>query len=310
MKKVSIIGGGNVGATAAFIAAEKELADIVLVDVVEGLPQGKSLDMNETGPISRSDTRLTGANDYAAIKGSEIVIITAGLARKPGMSREDLQKKNAEIIKSVTENVAKYAPDSFIIMVTNPIDVMTYCAMKISGFPKNRVVGQAGILDTARFRFFIAEKLNVSIEDISAMVLGGHGDSMVPLPRYTGISGIPLSEFMDKETIDKLIQRTRKGGGEIVGLLKTGSAYYAPAAATIEMAEAILKDKKRLLPCSAYLSGQYGINDICIGVPVILGANGVEKIIELKLEDDELKALQNSAAIYRKQIDILEESGF
>lgn len=306
MEKISIIGGGNVGATAAFIAAEKELADIVLVDVVEGLPQGKSLDMNETGPISRSDTRLTGANDYAAIKGSEIVIITAGLARKPGMSREDLQKKNAQIIKSVTENVAKHAPESIIIMVTNPIDVMTYYAMKISGFPKNKIVGQAGILDTARFRFFIAEKLNVSIEDISTVVLGGHGDSMVPLPRYTCISGIPLSEFMDKETIDKLIQRTRKGGGEIVGLLKTGSAYYAPAAASIEMAEAILKDKKRVLPCSAYLSGQYGINDIYIGVPVILGANGVEKIIELKLDDDELKALQNSAAIYRKQIDILE----
>ena len=310
MKKISIIGGGNVGATAAFIAAEKELADIVLVDVVEGMPQGKSLDMNETGPISRSDTRLTGSNDYAAIKGSDIVIITAGLARKPGMSREDLQKKNAEIIKSVTENVAKHAPDSIIIMVTNPIDVMTYWAMKISGFPKNRIIGQAGILDTARFRFFIAEKLNVSIEDISAMVLGGHGDSMVPLPRYTCVSGVPLSEFMDKETIDKLIQRTRKGGGEIVALLKTGSAYYAPAAATIEMAEAILKDKKRVLPCSAYLSGQYGINDIYIGVPVILGAKGVEKIVELKLDDDELKALQNSAAIYRKQIDILEASGF
>lgn len=310
MKKISIIGGGNVGATAAFIAAEKELADIVLVDVVEGMPQGKSLDMNETGPISRSDTRLIGSNDYATIEGSEIVIITAGLARKPGMSREDLQKKNAEIIKSVTENVAKHAPESIIIMVTNPIDVMTYYAMKISGFPKNRIVGQAGILDTARFRFFIAEKLNVSIEDISTMVLGGHGDSMVPLPRYTCISGIPLSEFMDKETIDKLIQRTRKGGGEIVGLLKTGSAYYAPAAATIEMAKAILKDKKRVLPCSAYLSGQYGINDIYIGVPVILGANGVEKIIELKLDDDELKALQNSAAIYRKQIDILEVSEF
>ena len=226
------------------------------------------------------------------------------------MSREDLQKKNAQIIKSVTENVAKHAPKSIIIMVTNPIDVMTYYAMKISGFPKNRIIGQAGILDTARFRFFIAEKLNVSIEDISTMVLGGHGDSMVPLPRYTGISGIPLSEFMDKETIDNLIQRTRKGGGEIVGLLKTGSAYYAPAAATIEMAEAILKDKKRVLPCSAYLSGQYGINDIYIGVPVILGADGVEKIIELRLDDDELKALQNSAAIYRKQIDILEASEF
>jgi malate dehydrogenase len=272
------------------------------------MPQGKSLDMNETGPISRSDTKLIGSNDYDAIEGSEIVIITAGLARKPGMSREDLQKKNAEIIKSVTENVAKHAPESIIIMVTNPIDVMTYYAMKISGFPKNRIIGQAGILDTARFRFFIAEKLNVSIEDISTVVLGGHGDSMVPLPRYTCISGIPLSEFMDKETIDKLIQRTRKGGGEIVGLLKTGSAYYAPAAASIEMAEAILKDKKRVLPCSAYLSGQYGINDIYIGVPVILGADGVEKIIELKLDDDELKALQNSAAIYRKQIDILEST--
>ena len=303
--KISVIGAGNVGATAAFIAAEKELADIVLVDVVEGMPQGKSLDMNEAGPISHSDVKLIGSNDYADIKDSDIVIITAGLARKPGMSREDLQKKNAEIIKGITENVAKHAPESIIIMVTNPIDVMTYYAMKISGFPAKRVVGQAGILDTARFRFFISEKLNISIKDISAMVLGGHGDSMVPLPRYTTISGIPISKFMDKETIDNLIDRTRKGGEEIVGLLKTGSAYYAPAAASVEMAEAILKDKKRLLPCSAYLTGQYGIDDIYIGVPVILGAGGVEKIIELKLSDDEIKALQNSASIYRNQIDML-----
>lgn len=303
--KISIIGGGNVGATAAFIAAEKELADIVLVDVVEDMPQGKTLDMNETGPISRSDSLLVGSNDYLSIEGSEVVIITAGLARKPGMSREDLQKKNAEIIKSVTENVVKYAPESIIIMVTNPIDVMTYHAMKISGFEKNRVVGQAGILDTARFRFFIAEKLNVSVEDISAMVLGGHGDSMVPLPRYTTISGIPIKEFLDQETINGLIQRTRGGGGEIVGLLKTGSAYYAPAHAAIQMAESILKDKKRLLPCSAYLEGQYGIDDIYIGAPVILGENGVEKIIELKLTDEELESLKNSADIYRKQIEML-----
>lgn len=283
------------------------MADIVLIDVVEGMPQGKSLDMNESGPISLSSSRLTGSNDYAAIADSQIVIITAGLARKPGMSREDLQKKNAQIIKSVVENVTKHAPNAFIIMVTNPIDVMTYYAMEISGFPKNRVLGQAGILDTARFRFFIAEKLNVSVKDISAMVLGGHGDSMVPLPRYTSISGIPLSEFIDDQTIDNLIQRTRKGGGEIVGLLKTGSAYYAPAAASVEMAEAILKDTKRLLPCSAYLSGQYGINDIYIGVPVILGADGVEKIIELDLDESETKALQNSADIYKKQISLLKD---
>lgn len=305
MKKISVIGGGNVGATAAFIAAQKELGDIVLVDVVDGMPQGKSLDMNETGPISRSDSRLTGTSDYSLISGSDVVIITAGLARKPGMSREDLQKKNADIIKEVTENIAKFAPDSIIIMVTNPIDVMTYHAMKISGFDKCRVVGQAGILDTARFRFFIAEKLGISVEDISAMVLGGHGDSMVPLPRYTSITGIPLSEFCDQQTIDAMIERTRKGGGEIVGLLKTGSAYYAPAAASVEMAESIMKDKKRLLPCSAYLSGQYGIDDIYIGVPVILGAGGVEKIIELKLEDNELEALQKSASIYKQQIEIL-----
>ncbi len=303
--KISIIGAGNVGSTAAFIAAEKELADIVLVDVVNGMPQGKSLDINETCPILHSSTKLTGSNDYANIKDSDIVIITAGLARKPGMSREDLQKKNAEIIKEVTENIAKYAPESVIIMVTNPIDVMTYYAKKISGFPAKKVVGQAGILDTARFRFFISEKLNISVKDISAMVLGGHGDSMVPLPRYTTINGIPLSEFLDKETIAHLIDRTRKGGGEIVGLLKTGSAYYAPAASSIEMAEAILKDKKRLLPCSAYLTGQYGIDDIYIGVPVILGTGGVEKIIELKLTDNEIKALQNSASIYRDQIALL-----
>lgn len=303
--QISIIGAGNVGATAAHIAAEKELGNIVLVDIIDGIPQGKALDINEMTPIMRSDIKITGTNDYSAIKDSDVVIVTAGVARKPGMSREDLQKINAEIIKSVSENISHHTPESFIIMISNPIDVMTYHAMKTTGFPANRVIGQAGILDTARFKFFIAEKLNVSVEDISAMVMGGHGDTMVPLPRYTTINGIPLSEFTDKNTIDKLLERTRKGGGEIVGLLKTGSAYYAPAAAAVQMAEAIIKDKKRLLPCSAYLSGQYGIEDIYIGVPVILGAGGVEKIIELKLDESELKLLQDSAAIYRNQIDLL-----
>ena len=305
MKKISIIGAGSVGATAAFIIANKELSDVVMVDIVPDMPQGKGLDMAEASPVQRYDSQITGTNDYADITDSDIVIVTSGLPRKPGMSREDLLHKNAEIVGSVTEQIVKYAPNSIIILVTNPLDIMTYHAWKVSGFPTNRVVGQAGILDSARFRYFIAEALGVSIEDISAMVLGGHGDTMVPLSRYTTVAGIPITELMSEEAISQLAERTRNGGGEIVNLLKTGSAFYAPGAAVAQMAEAIIKDKKRILPCSAYLTGQYGINDVYIGVPVKLGANGVEEIIELRLTDSELEALQKSANIYREGISSL-----
>lgn len=302
MKKVSVIGAGNVGATTAHLIAQKELADVVLVDIIEGVPQGKALDMTEAAPIDRFDAKIIGTNDYAGINGSDIVVVTAGLPRKPGMDRLDLLHKNANIIEDVSTNIAKYAPDAVVIMVTNPVDVMTYHAWKVTGFPKNRVIGQAGVLDSARFAAFIAMELDVSVEDISAMVLGGHGDEMVPLPRFTTVSGIPITELLPAETIDRLIQRTRKGGSEIVGLLKTGSAFYAPATAVTRMVEAILKDKKRILPCSAHLKGEYGIEDIYIGVPVKLGADGIEKIIELKLTQSELTALQDSARVYKKGI--------
>lgn len=305
VQKISVIGAGNVGATTALMAAQKELGHIVLLDIVEDMPQGKGLDMCEATPIEASDARITGTNSYSDLKDSAIVVVTAGLARKPGMSREDLQKANAEIVGGIIQQVKEQAPDAIIVMVSNPIDVMTYHAWKISGFPQERVVGQAGILDSARFRFFIAAHLGVSVEDVHAMVLGGHGDSMVPLVRYTTVSGIPISELIEKEDIDNMVKRTRGGGGEIVALLKTGSAYYAPAAATVEMVESIVKDKKRLLPCSAYLTGQYGIKDIFIGVPVILGSSGVERIIELDLESEELQQLQNSSSIYKQQIEML-----
>jgi len=305
MKKISIIGAGSVGSTAAFIIANRELSDVVMVDIIPDMPQGKGLDMAEASPVQGYDSKITGTNDYADIADSDIVIVTSGLPRKPGMSREDLLQKNAEIVGNVTEQIVKYAPNAIIILVTNPLDIMTYHAWKVSGFPTNRVMGQAGILDSARFRYFISEALNVSIEDISAMVLGGHGDTMVPLPRYTTVAGIPITELMSEETISQLIERTRNGGGEIVNLLKTGSAFYAPGAAVAQMAEAIIKDKKRILPCSAYLTGQYDINDIYIGTPVKLGANGVEEIIELRLTDSELAALQKSANIYREGISSL-----
>ena len=305
MKKISIIGAGSVGSTAAFIIANKELSDVVMVDIIPDMPQGKGLDMAEASPVQRYDSKITGTNDYVDIADSDIVIVTSGLPRKPGMSREDLLQKNAEIVGNVTEQIVKYAPNAIIILVTNPLDIMTYHAWKVSGFSTNRVMGQAGILDSARFRYFISEALNVSIEDISAMVLGGHGDTMVPLPRYTTVAGIPITELMSEETISQLIERTRNGGGEIVNLLKTGSAFYAPGAAVAQMAEAIIKDKKRILPCSAYLTGQYDINDIYIGTPVKLGANGVEEIIELRLTDSELAALQKSANIYREGISSL-----
>ncbi|MBI1783599.1 malate dehydrogenase [Candidatus Sumerlaeota bacterium] len=300
--KITIVGAGNVGATAAHWAAAKELGDIVLVDVVEGIPQGKGLDLFEASPVEGFDSRIIGSNGYEATAGSDIVVITAGLARKPGMTRDDLLNKNTEIVKGVTENVAKHSPNAILVIVSNPLDVMTYVALKVSKFPKNRVVGMAGILDTARYRSFLAEALNVSVEDIQALVLGGHGDSMVPLVSYTTVSGIPITDLLPKDQLDKIVQRTRDGGIEIVNYLKTGSAFYAPSASAVQMVEAILKDKKRILPCCVWLEGEYGISQCMVGVPVILGGAGVEKIIEVKLTDAERTALQTSANQVKEQI--------
>ena len=297
-----MVGAGNVGATAAQWIAAKEMADVVLVDVVEGIPQGKSLDLCETTPILGRDVRIVGANDYEETQDSDVVIVTAGLPRKPGMSREDLLAKNAEIVAEVVERAAPRSPDSVLIVVSNPLDLMAYVALKKSGFPSERVIGMAGILDTARYRAFIAMELGVSVEDVSALVLGGHGDSMVPLPRHTSVGGIPLSQWMNAETIERIVQRTRDGGIEIVNHLKTGSAYYAPSAAAAQMAEAILKDKKRVLPCSAYLTGQYGLEDVFVGVPVILGAGGVERVVEVDLNDEEREALHASARAVRENM--------
>jgi len=299
-KKITIVGAGNVGATAAHWAAEKELGDIVLVDIVEGMPQGKALDLMETRPVEGFDTNLSGANSYEETKDSDVVILTAGLPRKPGMSRDDLLDKNAKIVASATKEIAKYSPNCFIIVVSNPLDTMCYVAKQVSGFPKNRVMGMAGILDTARFRAFVAMELDVSVEDTQAFVLGGHGDSMVPLPRYTTVAGIPITKLMPQEAIDRIVQRTRKAGGEIVALLKTGSAYYSPSAAAVQMAEAILKDKKRILPCAAYLEGEYGISGVYVGVPIKLGGGGVEQIIEVELTEEESAALKKSAEAVRE----------
>ncbi|MGQ9508358.1 MAG: malate dehydrogenase [Thermodesulfobacteriota bacterium] len=301
-KKISIIGAGFVGATAAHWAAEKELGDIVLVDIIEGLPQGKALDLYEASPIEGFDTNVIGTNGYEETKDSDVVIITSGVPRKPGMSREDLLEINKKIVESVVSEVVSKSPQAILIMVTNPLDTMTYLAYKRSGFPRERVMGMAGVLDTARFRAFIAMELGVSVEDVQALLLGGHGDEMVPLPRYTTISGIPLSQLLSKEKIDQLVDRTRKGGGEIVNLLKTGSAFYAPSAGVIQMAEAILKDKKRILPCCVYLNGEYGLQDICFGVPVKLGARGVESIIEIELTEEERLLMTKSAESVRKSI--------
>jgi malate dehydrogenase len=296
MKKISVIGAGNVGATTALKIVEKQLAkEVILFDIVEGLPQGKALDIRQSNPVEHNDTRITGTNDYSDTKNSEIVVITAGLPRKPGMSRDDLLAANAEIVKSVTRNVVEYSPQSILIVVSNPLDVMCYAALKVSGFDRHRVVGMAGVLDSSRFRLFIAEELNLAVSDIDAMVLGGHGDTMVPLIRYTTISGIPVTEFMPKEIIDKLVERTKNGGIEIVNLLKTDSAYYAPASSTVEMVDAIVKNRNKVLPCSVYLRGEYGLNDVFCGVPVKLGQGGIENIIELKLLPEELAALKRSA---------------
>jgi len=304
-KKVTVIGAGHVGATAAQRLAEKELCDVVMIDIIEGVPQGKALDLAEAAPIEKHDARLTGANNYEPSAGSDIVIITAGIPRKPGMSRDDLLKINAGIVKEVTESVAKLSPDAVLIIVSNPLDAMCHVAYEASGFPKNRVIGMAGVLDSARFRTFIAMELNVSVENTHAFVLGGHGDTMVPLPRYSTVAGIPITELMSEETIDRLVKRTANGGAEIVSLLKTGSAYYAPASASVEMAESILKDKKKILPCAAYLEGEYGINDLYIGVPVKLGSNGVEEIIQITLTEQEQAALNKSADAVRELVEIM-----
>jgi malate dehydrogenase len=301
-KKISIIGAGFVGATAAHWAAEKELGDVVLVDILEGIPQGKALDLFQASPVEGFDARVIGSNGYDDTKGSDVVIVTSGVPRKPGMSREDLLEINKKIIESVVAQVVERSPQAILIMVTNPLDTMTYLAFKKSGLPKQRVMGMAGILDTSRFKAFIAMEVGVSVEDIQALLLGGHGDEMVPLPRYTTISGIPLSQFLPKETIDRLVDRTRKGGGEIVNLLKTGSAFYAPSAAAIQMTEAILKDKKRILPCCVYLDGEYGLKDMCFGVPVKLGAGGAEAVIELQLTEEEKKLVAKSAESVKKSI--------
>ena len=303
--KITVVGAGNVGATCAHWAAARELADVVLVDVLEGMPQGKALDLMQARPIFGFNVNVVGANDYEATKGSQVVIITAGIARKPGMSREDLINTNKNIVASVTKEVAKRSPNAFIIVVANPLDAMSYVALKVSGFPSKRVMGMAGILDTARFRCFIAMELKVAVEEIQAMVLGGHGDDMVPVVSATNVSGVPLTSLLSKNRIQALVDRTRKGGGEIVALLKTGSAYYAPAAAAVQMAEAILKNQRRVVPVSAYLTGEYGLNDIYFGVPVILGAGGIEKIITLKLSKEEEVMLQKSAAAVAKTRDEL-----
>ena len=299
-KKATVIGAGNVGATAAMRLAEKELADVVLVDILEGVPAGKALDLTEAAPIEKHDSKITGVSgDYSQAKDSDIVIITAGIPRKPGMSRDDLLATNKAIMSAVTKGVAAVAPNAILIIVSNPLDAMCHVAHEASGFPRNRVIGMAGVLDSARFRAFIAMELNVSVENTHAFVLGGHGDTMVPLPRYSTVAGIPITELLSQDRIDALVERTRTGGAEIVGLLKTGSAYYAPASAAVEMAEAILKDKKKILPCAACLNGEYGIHDLFIGVPVKLGAGGVEEIIEIKLTDAEQKALNHSAEAVR-----------
>jgi malate dehydrogenase len=304
-KKISIIGAGFVGSTTAHWLAAKELGDIVLLDIVEGIPQGKALDLYEASPIEGFDVRVTGTNNYADTAQSDVIVVTSGAPRKPGMSREDLIKVNADITRACISQAAPLSPNAVIIMVNNPLDAMTYLAAEVSGFPKERVIGQAGVLDAARYRTFIAMEAGVSVEDVQAMLMGGHGDEMVPLPRFSTISGIPVSEFIAPDRMAQIVERTRKGGGEIVNLLKTGSAYYAPAAATAQMVEAVLKDKKRVMPVSAYLSGQYGLNDIYFGVPVILGAGGVEKIIELPLNEEEMALLNASAKAVRATLDTL-----
>ena len=303
--KITVVGAGNVGASVAQYAVEKELGDVVLVDVIEGVPQGKALDLAQAGPIHRYDATLVGSNGYDETHDSDVVVITAGLARKPGMTRDDLLFKNAEIVGSVVEQIVARSKNAILVLVTNPLDAMVQLAWKKSGFPTKRVVGMAGVLDSARFRTFIAQELQVSVENVTAFVLGGHGDTMVPLPRYSTVAGIPITELLPKEKIDALVQRTANGGAEIVALLKSGSAYYAPAASAVEMVEAILKDKKKILPCAAYLEGQYGVRGLYVGVPVKLGRAGVEQVIEITLTSEEQAAFNKSAAAVRELVDKL-----
>ena len=304
-KKITVIGAGHVGEVTAFKIAEKELGDVVLLDVIEDMPIGKGLDIREGGPVGKYDSAIIGTNSYADTADSDIVVITAGKPRTPGMSRDELVDSNVKIVKPVTEEVIKHSPNAILLVVCNPLDAMAYTAFKVSGFPKNRVFGMAGILDTTRFRTFLAMEINVSVESIQALVLGGHGDTMVPIARYTTVSGIPVSHFIPQDRLDAIIDRTRKGGGEIVKYLKTGSAYYAPSLAVAEMVESIVKDKKKILPCAAYLEGEYGINGIYFGVPIKLGANGVEEIIEIDLTDEEKEMIKNSEAAVRTVIDLL-----
>mgnify|MGYP000977552977 FL=1 len=304
--KITIVGAGFVGPTAAHWCASKELGDVVLMDIVEGMPQGKALDLLQAGPVEGYDLRIIGTNDYKDTANSNIVVITAGLPRKPGMTREDLVSVNAKIIRSVIENVVAYSPNAIFILVTNPLDTMTYLAYKVSGLPRERIIGQAGVLDSARMRAFISMELNVSVENIHAFVLGGHGDEMVPLARYSTVAGIPITELLPPERVEAIMDRTRKGGGEIVSLLKQGSAFFAPSSSTMQMVEAILKDRKMILPCSVYLEGEYGLNDICFGVPVKLGRNGVEQILQIELTEEEKAAMDKSAALIRSSMAALE----
>ena len=301
-KKVAVIGAGNVGATCAFVLAERKVGEVVLLDIYEGFAKGKALDMSQGGRVLNYDGRVTGTKDYADIANSDVVVVTSGFPRQPGMTREDLIGKNADIVSQVGEGIRQHAPNSIVVMVTNPLDLMTYHMQKVTGFEHSRVVGQAGILDSARMTHFIAQSVGCSNEDVQAMVLGGHGDTMVPLPRYTTVNGIPVSQLLSDEEVEAICQRTASGGGEIVKLLEKGSAFYAPGSAAAIMAEAILEDRKRVLPCSTYLSGEYGMDDIYIGVPVVLGRNGVERIIELELAEKELDSLQGSGSFYKEQL--------
>ncbi len=303
--KITVVGSGNVGASCAVRIASKGLADVVVVDILEGIPQGKGLDMLQACPVEGTDVRVVGTNDYADTAGSDIVIFTAGFPRKPGMSRDDLLWANYDIVKATVDQAVKHSPNAFLIVVTNPLDAMCHVALHASGFPRNRVIGMAGILDSARFRAFVAQALGVAASDVVAFVLGGHGDTMVPLTRYCSVAGIPLTDLMDAATLDAIVTRTRNGGAEIVKYLKTGSAYYAPATSAVQMAEAILHDRKRVLPCSVLLEGEYGIDKLFVGVPVKLGAAGVEKIYELKLTADELAALHKSAAAVKELVDVM-----
>ena len=301
-KKVAVIGAGNVGATCAFVLAERKVGEVVLLDIYEGFAKGKALDMSQGGRVLNYDGRVTGTKNYEDIANSDVVVVTSGFPRQPGMTREDLIGKNADIVSQVGEGIRRHAPNSIVVMVTNPLDLMTYHMQKVTGFEHNRVVGQAGILDSARMTHFIAQAVGCSNEDVQAMVLGGHGDTMVPLPRYTTVNGIPVSQLLSNEEVEAICQRTASGGGEIVKLLEKGSAFYAPGSAAAIMAESILGDRKRVLPCSTYLSGEYGMDDIYIGVPVVLGKNGVERIIELELAENELDSLQGSGSFYKEQL--------